>query len=169
MGTWSLPYSKEVSMYVDLAGGKVDGNLSLVHYTGSPLGDVRLGIQVIEMKPKGLWVSVGCAWKEWCDEEGFRVDSTRRAYDIRLHPESEVLLLSDYDAMDEFNALHSMDRIGLCVDWPRLARMYDGIIISPYMWGRRLAGGFSWYYGWDVASGCIWNPDAISSTERREA
>lgn len=42
------------------------------------------------------------------------------------------------------------------IDWPRLAREYDGIEIPSYLWQFRLHPGFLWFYGWDVASGCIW-------------
>lgn len=32
---------------------------------------------------------------------------------------------------------------------------------APYQWRRRNERGFSWYYGWDCASGCIWRASAI--------
>lgn len=48
------------------------------------------------------------------------------------------------------------------LDWAAIGKLYDGIIIAPYLWERRLNGGAMWYYGWDCASGCIWNPRAIS-------
>jgi len=38
-----------------------------------------------------------------------------------------------------------------------VSKEYDGIEIAPYQWDARLS--LIWYYGWDVASGCIWNLD----------
>lgn len=49
----------------------------------------------------------------------------------------------------------------LSLDWRAIAAKCDGIIISPYIWARRLNGYSHWYHGWDCASGCIWNPRAI--------
>ena len=47
------------------------------------------------------------------------------------------------------------------IDWAEVASKYDGIIISPYQWSLRLDMEMMWYYGWDCASGCIWNISAI--------
>ena len=47
------------------------------------------------------------------------------------------------------------------INWSAVAKDYYGIEISPYRPKYRLALGYLWYYGWDVASGCIWNKDAI--------
>jgi hypothetical protein len=44
-------------------------------------------------------------------------------------------------------------------DWVRLAKEYDGIEIAPYIYKGRYE--IFWYHGWDVASGCIWNPKGL--------
>ena len=43
-------------------------------------------------------------------------------------------------------------------DWAKVASHYDGIEICPYIESRR---NMTWYYGWDVASGCVWNASGI--------
>ena len=48
-----------------------------------------------------------------------------------------------------------------CINWRAVAGDYAGLIITPYQWSRRLEP-YSWYYGWDCASGCIWDPSAIT-------
>jgi hypothetical protein len=48
------------------------------------------------------------------------------------------------------------------INWPKVAQDYSGIEICPYQWKFRL--NYMWYYGWDVASGCIWNQNALNST-----
>jgi hypothetical protein len=44
-------------------------------------------------------------------------------------------------------------------NWERVARDYDGVIISPYQFNRRMT--LMWYYPWDCASGCIWRPTRV--------
>ena len=46
-----------------------------------------------------------------------------------------------------------------CIAWEKVAAKYDGLIITPYIWQRRME--LNWYYTWDCASGCIWNVRAI--------
>ena len=48
------------------------------------------------------------------------------------------------------------------MDWGYLATQYQGLIIAPYLWDLRLFGP-AWYYGWDCASGCIWDLTAVES------
>ena len=43
------------------------------------------------------------------------------------------------------------------IDWRKVAKKYDGIEINPMIYELRMMA-LSWYYGWDVASGCIWKP-----------
>jgi hypothetical protein len=45
------------------------------------------------------------------------------------------------------------------IDWEMVCGEYDGIIISPFCWERRLE--VMWYYTWDCASGCVWNLSAV--------
>ena len=47
------------------------------------------------------------------------------------------------------------------IDWPRVANDYAGIEICPYLSSKRNDDDSFWYYGWDVASGCVWDPSGI--------
>jgi len=56
------------------------------------------------------------------------------------------------------------------IDWEAVAKRYTGIEIEPYNWERRNSGpnnnysmSMLWYYGWDCASGCVWELDALVS------
>lgn len=119
-------------------------------------------------KPRGLWVSVEgeMDWKEWCEAENFGcLDCVT---EIILRPTATILRLSGAYDIDAFHAEYARDKYpGMtyamyAIEWPRVAERYDGIIIAPYVWQRRLDGPASdWYYGWDCASGCIWNADAV--------
>ncbi len=150
----------------------------LVHYGASPVLQVRsaeqsgdgLGIG----KPNGLWVSVegnGDGWREWCIAEEFNLVSLTHVHDVLLAPSANVLRLTDASEIDAFtfqflksNRQYSLDTI----DWNRVARVYQGIIIAPYVWQRRLSRHSGWYYGWDCASGCIWDAATIASVTLRE-
>ena len=49
------------------------------------------------------------------------------------------------------------------IRWEEVKTLWDGIIISPYNWKCRHSPSTEWYYGWDCASGCIWNVEAIKN------
>lgn len=50
---------------------------------------------------------------------------------------------------------------------PRVRQDYAGIEISPYQYECRFE--LTWYYGWDVASGCVWDKEAIRAVEPVDA
>jgi len=126
-------------------------------------------------KPKGFWVSVDgeYGWPEWCRAEEYGTDSLVVAHEVRLTGSANVRRVTSVQEIDQFHnefaAPTASDIKSGCevwlwgIEWPRVARLYDGIIITPYLWERRYAGDTSWYYGWDCASGCIWNLTAIES------
>ena len=47
------------------------------------------------------------------------------------------------------------------IDWIKVSKQYSGIEINPYQHSNRYTS--MWYYGWDVASGCIWKNDLIKN------
>lgn len=140
----------------------------LVHYSRKPLGALYSVAQPpADFKPIGLWVSVdSCAdnWRAWCETESFNLECLACATLIELAPAANILRIADAAGIDAFTSAY-VDRGTLLshfeIDWRRIAKRYDGIIISPYIWSRHLKA--KWYYTWDCASGCIWNADAIAS------
>lgn len=126
-------------------------------------------------KPRGLWVSVDGEhdWPSWCASEMPGWMEGVQRYRVHLVDEPRVLRISDVCGMEDFQRAWGRD----CgrgwgdkyIDWPLVAEAYHGIIIAPYIWPCRME--MSWYYGWDCASGCIWNADAIArvTEEAREA
>lgn len=121
-------------------------------------------------KPMGFWVSEGNEWPDWCADNysGGGSHGYRVAVDM-----GDVLLLDTVDKLtafnDEFGFIpewmkdYSTGRRSSYVDWRVVQDTWSGIVISPYHWSKRL--DMLWYYGWDVASGCIWNLDAIAHIE----
>lgn len=150
--------------------------MRLLHYSDSPVEAVRSVRQPSHhmawhggRKPDGFWVSVEGPddWRSWCETESFRDCDRQIAYEVILAPNHGVLIIGTLSAMLAFHAEYGVDgsysSSGKVIDWQRVARDYLGIIIAPYRWEQRLdapCGG--WYYGWDCASGCIWDAAAIA-------
>lgn len=148
----------------------------LVHFSTEPITELdpsytydRAGYN---FKPAGFWVSVegnGDGWSDWCRGEQFRLDGLTYPHGVELDPAAAILRLTTADEIRAFTEewRTKFDRTRPWVDtldgidWGRLASSYQGIVISPYSWECRLE--VFWYYGWDCASGCIWDLSAITS------
>lgn len=123
-------------------------------------------------KPTGLWVSVAGSddWESWCRSEDYGVEHLAAPHVVTLADSAKILRIESAAALLQFDSEYGLpSRHGTYsyrfdVDWPRLYGEYDGIIIAPYQWSQRYEGP-QWYYGWDCASGCIWNLNAIASFE----
>jgi len=131
-------------------------------------------------KPNGLWLSVSGDddWEWWCRENEFNIGGyVHRATLV----EENILWLRTAAEIDRFHAEWSEQddvwrRGGTAplsddfvrrqwpVNWRAVTEHYDGIMIAPYQWSRRMGGPF-WYYGWDCASGCVWQLDAVETFE----
>jgi hypothetical protein len=149
----------------------------LLHYSSAPIAEAysceQGGLGARRDKPSGLWVSVegDNDWRSWCEAESFGNPSEQLCYEVELDPAANVLRLGSVSALLRFAKQYECDpyfgrlttvmsRHG--VAWEAVAEKYDGII-APYQWSLRLDDRVSWYYGWDCASGCIWNAGAIAA------
>lgn len=147
--------------------------MRLMHFSHKPIESLhrRESIGRREYhKPVGFWVSEesnGDGWRDWCTSEDFGPGEL--AYDVELRPDANIRLVDTIEKLDaltdEFGIQDNYmpSRYISKMDWPRFVALYDGILIVPYFWERRLADHSSWYYSRDCASGCIWNPDAVAS------
>ena len=146
--------------------------MDLRHYASAPveLAD-RTPNQSTTGKPEGLWVSVGEEWLDWCRSEEFRTDSDLYEHWVTVADEANLLHLSSAEELDSFTADYGEQLSprfeSRYIDWTRVADDYDGIVISPYVYSRRLTPHTHWYYGWDIASGCIWNSAVVKLTTAR--
>jgi hypothetical protein len=144
--------------------------MRLLHYAAEPLGEIRDAAEQppAHFKPVGLWVSVEGPddWPSWCKGEDFGLERLRYAHEIGLRSEAKILHLKnarDIDSMSRYRTRNPA-YAGLSyhsLDWRPVAEEYDGIIIAPYNWSRRLHQQTAWYYAWDCASGCIWRSRAV--------
>lgn len=145
--------------------------LSLSHFAARPVGQLeRRRNQCVDAKPRGLWLSVDGDrdWESWCIAEDFNLAALAVRHRVTLRRDANVLCLSGAEQIDDFHERYAADLAPdfTLIDWRRITEAHDGIVIAPYCWPRRLKGRASrWYYGWDCASGCIWNPRAIEKIE----
>lgn len=143
--------------------------VKLIHYSDQPLTQIRSAAQNSEPelhgKPNGLWVSVGNAWSDWCRNNNFSLGEL--AHEVHLADDPNILWITKASELDAFNSRFGEPSTWFksihVLRWAQVAEQYDGIIISPYIWSRRLELSCHWYYGWDCACGCIWNARAIST------
>lgn len=126
-------------------------------------------------KPNGFWFSVQghMDWERWCRSHRWRLKALRYQYLITLDPAYPILLIDTERKMQWFDEVFSVvpgwareyDIMDYkMIDWEPICWAWAGIIIAPYQWAYR--HGLSWYYGWDCASGVVWNEDAIVGYER---
>ena len=168
-------------------------DVTLLHYASEPVTLDRSRTYPQEEKfwrcgkPNGLWVSVqgDDDWEVWCRGEEFALGSLEPVHRVVLRSDANLLWLSTPEKLDAFHAEWSFEddwerkmadsyrgygvsqefrRNQWPIDWAKVAERWDGVIIAPYHWSRRL-GGPIWYYSVDCASGCIWNLDAIQAFE----
>lgn len=144
----------------------------LVHYSTKPVTAIH-SVEQAEFqpvgKPSGLWVSAEeheQNWRKWCESERFAIGGL--AHLVTLAPGARVLEIgcaAELDAFDrEFGLVEERISRILSLEWRRVAERWQGIVIAPYIWERRLSA-IDWYYGWDCASGCIWDAEAVASIE----
>jgi hypothetical protein len=129
----------------------------------------KIGVQEVRPKPKGLWYGIGDSWLSWIKSEmpDWEHDNV---YQLDIN-EGRVKIIRNYEQLIEFDAEYGVDnetRVffdnGRMIDWGKVAKDFGGIEISPYIFKARY--NLQWYYGWDVASGCIWSNDVIRDIKK---
>ncbi len=147
------------------------------HYTNNPTLKFHNGRQIKSAwpwsvgKPDGLWFSTETkdGWKSWVGDEDYRFPSRlgKYKYEVKLKTGAKVLYIANAKELDKFTAEFQepsgSSYLGRMIDWQKVAKKFDGIVIVPYIAERRMTPSSSWYYGWDVASGCVWRKRAIES------
>jgi hypothetical protein len=154
--------------------------LDLMHYGELRLQDLKNKKQSKDpqMKPNGLWVSVensgSISWKEWCEAEDFVRATLDKPHQVLIKKSAQILLILSLKGLDDFHRKYRQPLYKgskFCgINWLEVANGYQGIIISPYQYKRRLSPiEMFWYYPWDCASGCIWDVSAIEDVQPLKA
>jgi hypothetical protein len=132
-------------------------------------------------KPQGLWYSCGPSWAEWCFAEEFFSCFGDNIFEITINESliKRIPNVGEFEAFSSVYGYHQAYARDLIrswqqrgqkwrydnIKWHKVAENYSGIEIDPYLCERRLDGGL-WYYGWDCASGCIWDKEAILDVKK---
>lgn len=123
-------------------------------------------------KPIGFWVSVEGEddWPAYVEREA-SPEWLRWAYKVHVDPDAKILRIDSPEGIDLFHQAYATQTLyereytsqhrDWPIDWPMVAEDYDGIIIAPYQWSRRMSP--HWYYNWDCASGCLFTTEAINT------
>lgn len=113
-------------------------------------------------KPSGVWYGCGLSWIDWISSE-MPNWLYNHLYRITFDTRSMYKISTDKD-LDKFTQKYDVRGTGRSIHWAYVgAAGYGGIEICPYIASRRYSKGASWYGGWDVASGCIWDTSIITS------
>jgi hypothetical protein len=133
-----------------------------IHMSKKPVNSVR-SVQQLDQpgyKPCGFWYGFGSEWLDWIDSEmpQWRGDYL---YEV-IVDSSNVLRISNAKEFKAFDRRFSVMLPTKSIDWRAAAKEYAGIEITPYLSQFRMVNEHLWYYGWDIASGCIWDAHAIT-------
>ncbi len=126
-------------------------------------------IQKIGFKPRGLWYGIGTEWLDWIRSEMPQWEKNN-VFLVKLD-DSKILKINNKLDLITFSEKYGNNGDGhfnyekyLYIDWPKVAKDYQGIEISEYLYSARY--DVMWYYGWDVASGCIWGNGVIKNINK---
>lgn len=128
------------------------------------------------VKPVGLWYGFGTNWIDFVrnpDNKGLVDKYTTPEYfyniDVKTVSISDsltigktfpdaVLVLNDYDDLNVFQESFEVVRAGgmFLAEWLIISRKFGGLEVSDEL---------AVYFGWDVASGCVWNKNAITKIQ----
>ncbi len=143
--------------------------MKFIHYSDKYLTKVHSVPQDNNrgFKPNGLWFSPETedGWAQWCEDENYAHAKLSHRTRIKIKGSAKLIHIGSAEALDCFTEQYGLlgRPSNFYVDWAAVAEKYQGIIIAPYRYDRRLADHCFWYYAWDCASGCIWDAGAIHS------
>jgi len=115
-------------------------------------------------KPSGLWYGFGSSWLDWVASE-MPERKYKHLYKIEVNP-SKLLVLNNERKVKLFAINFGLNKEKwewtTEINWELVAKKYSGVEFNPYFYSLRLKPTMvGWYSGIDVASGCVWNKDAI--------
>lgn len=120
--------------------------------------------QAQKPKPTGLWVAKEDAWIEWGVQNSF--DHWTRDFvelDLDLSDIYKIRFERDLDALrEEYGVVHEELNYVHSIDWSLVAREFKGVYALNWEYGWSGLDSLNpWFYGWDLASGCVWDLSAL--------
>ena len=152
----------------------INENKRFIHYSGKPLNNIETREQLNkrseerQFKPIGLWISTDdeTGWKHWCELEDWGLDRLKYRHEVTLEKDAEILHIHSTNDVRNFSKVFGLknlelaDNLNMYINWKKVAKKWQGIMILPYIYSYRLFDHM-WYYGWDCDSGCIWDKEAV--------
>ena len=136
-----------------------------IHMSKKPFElEQRVYSQRIGMKPHGFWYGFGNEWIDWTRYEMPNWVG-KYIYKVDIDKSNILEIKTRMDLMvftRQHQSLKNVTGEGDAIDWDVISKKYEGIEINPYQQEARTQ--YIWYYGWDVASGCIWNLNKVKLT-----
>lgn len=177
----SRTFSRQTPIYL------MDNNIhpSFPKYSRKVLTKMKTSKDIINDKPPwGCWFYCGIDWYLTDDAMGspcrghvytFEIDNSKmlviknsrqllkfyQQYHVKDDKHLQSLMESYIDNDIEYKP--RVWKYPYLINWSRVYEDYQGIVICPYQDKNRME--HLWYYSWDHASGCIWNPELISNVE----
>jgi hypothetical protein len=122
-------------------------------------------------KPKGVWYSIDNEWLDWCINEmphwikqnifDLEIDINQI---LNLKTKKDVLLFNKKYKTTPFN-----EKYISYIDWELVSNEYKGIEIQNYhqiKWGITDKIWPTWFYGWDISGGCLWDLSVIKGIKK---
>jgi hypothetical protein len=136
-----------------------------VHMSGKTKIEFKTYDQRKASKPSGLWYGFGDSWLNWVKSE---MPGWERSKFFKLELDLSKMLRLEHSSdllsfTKKYRIITEIDS-NYYIDWPKIAKEYSGIEIDKYYYNHRY--DLNWYYSWDVASGCVWNQNAIIKIKR---
>jgi hypothetical protein len=165
--------------------------MNCYHWSSDPVRLRRMRyLQSGSPKPNGLWFDVNENWRQWCEATEFRLENLRYRHTVTILDSSRILFLRRAKDIDVFTRkygrnlshnirfLQSAEEIDVFthkygrdlsgdvqkafsnyIMWGEVAEKHSGIVIYPY--SRARSETYLWYFGWNCASGCVWDTSVI--------
>lgn len=144
---------------------KINKNMRITIHSKDTIQIKNYPEQFVDSKPNGLWYAPGTEWIDFCRRE-HKDGETDYVFELKIN-ESKILSLKTENDVRNFNERFGVEKYDMpFIDWKKVSEEYSGIEIIPYQWGLRRNRDYSWYYGWDIDSGCIWDASAIISANK---
>lgn len=118
------------------------------------------------LKPTGLWYGIDNSWIDWCISEQMSWICPN-IYEVILN-EERLLKIDNIPDFEKFENEYGdvppwenhywsaiFENRKERINYEAVIQKYGGLEISPYQYRKRMKS--FWYYGWDCASGIIWD------------
>ena len=138
------------------------------HYTNDPKFTIdgrEYGPRDL-VRPEGLWLSIKDSWLRWCHDRGMVKNKLAYWYPMAIDPDASILRIDSNGDLFALAKTYGYRRVSekLWVDWSRLSREYQGIVITLPCEPERCRDNprTHWYVPWSCPSGCVWDTTVLT-------